>query len=50
MIENVLTCDDCKETALDVKETTCPYAEDIHAERIDVKLCDNCYELRCDEI
>ena len=49
MIENVLTCDDCKEAALDVKEDVCP----LEAHKLDagkVNLCDACYELRCYEL
>ena len=49
MIEGVLTCDDCKEAALDVEEVI--YTSDVSDDRtMTVKLCDDCYDIRCDEI
>ena len=45
-----LICDDCKEAKPDVVERPCPYVEDIHGEIELVEICDNCYDLRCDEI
>ena len=48
MIENVLTCDDCKQAALDVDKVG--YTSDVDDRTMTVKLCDECYEIRCDEI
>ena len=45
----VLTCDDCKQTALDVQEAGL-YMDDIHGGKVELKLCDECYEDRCDEM
>lgn len=42
-------CDDCGTTE-EVKETTCPYAEEINNETVEVALCDNCYHERCMDI
>ncbi len=45
--ENKLVCDDCKQSKPDVKETFCPYSEEINDEKVPVTLCDNCYYERC---
>lgn len=47
MIENVLTCDDCKQAALDVDKVV--FTSDVDDRTMTVNLCDECYELRCDE-
>jgi hypothetical protein len=45
-----LKCDDCKQEKNDVEQTFCPFAEEIHNEKVAVKLCKDCYLNRCDEI
>jgi len=45
-----MICDDCKKEKEDVKDTTCPYSEDIYDEMIGVKLCDDCYHERAMDI
>ncbi len=45
-----MICDDCNKDKEDVKETKCPYAEEINDELIDCQLCDGCYYDRCMEI
>lgn len=42
-----MNCDDCGEDKEDVKETTCPYAEEINDSIIECCLCDDCYHERC---
>ena len=45
-----MKCDDYYEDKEDTKETICPYAEEIHEEKIECKLCDDCYYERCMDI
>lgn len=45
-----LQCDDCLEEKDDVENTFCPFSEEIHNEKIEVKLCKMCYLNRCEEI
>ena len=45
-----MKCDDCYEEKEDVKETICPFAEDIYNKSIACKLCDDCYHERCMDI
>lgn len=47
---NELKCDDCPCTDESVKQTTCPYADEIRGEEIPVVLCDECYHQRCMDI
>ena len=37
-----LKCEDCGIEAEDVHETTCPFAEEIYGEVVEVTLCDDC--------
>ena len=46
----MLTCQDCGIKSEEVEETVCPYAEDIYGEIIEVRLCQDCYDQRCDDI
>ena len=49
MIETLLTCDDSGDTALDVEEVV--YTSDVSDDRtMTVKLCDDCYDIRCDPV
>lgn len=43
-------CDDCGKEKVDVKETICPYAEEINGKEITCTLCDDCYHERCMDI
>lgn len=45
-----MICDDCGEDKEDVKETACPYAEEIDDNIIECNLCDDCYHERCMDI
>lgn len=45
-----MICEDCKKEKPDVKETTCPYAEDIHGTVQEATLCNECYYQRCMDI
>ena len=49
-LQDCLVCADCKQAKMDVKQTTCPYAEDVHGVVVDVKLCNHCYSERCQNI
>jgi hypothetical protein len=42
-----MKCEDCGKESSDVKETVCPYAEEIYSEKIPAILCDDCYLERC---
>ena len=46
----MLKCDDCGEEKEDVKDTFCPYQEDVCDNNVEVKLCDDCYHERCMDI
>lgn len=43
-------CDDCGKAKEDVHLTTCPYTEEIHDEREECYLCDDCYSERMNDI
>ena len=43
-----LVCEDCGQNG--ASKCTCPYAEDIHGEEVDVCLCDGCYQERAWDI
>lgn len=45
-VENNLICEDCGKCDDTVRDTICPFAEEIHGESIDVVLCDECYHER----
>ncbi len=49
-LNGMLVCDDCGKQTPDVKETLCPLAEGIYNDKDPCTLCDNCYNLRSDEI
>lgn len=38
-----LTCEDCNITNENVKETNCPYFEDVYNEKVKAVVCDECY-------
>jgi len=46
----MMKCDDCEKEKEDVKETTCPFAEEINYSTINCLLCDDCYHERCMDI
>ena len=43
-------CEDCGKEKPDVNVTNCPFTEEIHQELLEVKICDDCYQFRCDAI
>ena len=46
-------CDDCgvvRSEDVDVRQTFCPYAQEINNSEVEVMLCDNCYHERCMDI
>ena len=45
-----LTCDDCHQQKEDVKETICPYNEDVNNEIVPAILCEDCYYERAADI
>jgi hypothetical protein len=45
-----MKCEDCGKEKPDVKETICPYAEEICEEKIPATLCDDCYGERLMDI
>ena len=45
-----LVCDDCGKQGDDVKETICPYDNEIYNKEVPCVICDNCYNLRSYEI
>lgn len=45
-----LKCNDCKKEKEDVEKTFCPFADDVHGEKVPTTLCRDCYLNRCDEI
>lgn len=49
-MNDYLQCDDCEQFKEDVRETTCPFAEEINGEIVHCQLCDDCYSERCMEI
>ena len=44
-LRGVLVCNDCA-TTVDVKQTICPFSEDVHGETVRVDLCDDCHRNR----
>ncbi len=44
-----MECDDCGTTE-DVERTTCPFAEEIYEDEVEVDLCPACYHERCMDI
>ena len=48
--ENPLVCDDCGKRSDDVKETYCPFDWEMYGEKNEMKLCDECYFKRSDEV
>jgi len=45
-----MICDDCKKERDDVRDTFCPYADEIAGEKIAMKLCNDCYQERSMDI
>jgi hypothetical protein len=45
-----MICDSCHKDKPDVRETVDQYASDINNETVEVNLCDDCYQDRCDDI
>ena len=52
MTENpiMLKCDDCGKKKKDVIETICPYVDELHDEKVECQLCEDCYHERCMDI
>ena len=44
------TCSQCGEVKPDVKERLDPYEEDVMGDTVIRLLCDDCYNMLCDEI
>jgi hypothetical protein len=47
MMALYLKCEDCEEVREDVKETLCPFVQEIHDEDVPATLCEDCYHERC---
>lgn len=45
-----LSCDDCGKEDEDVYETTCPYAEEINGQMLEICVCPECYAERCYDV
>lgn len=45
-----LKCQDCKECKPDVKETACPFVQEIYDKIEMVTICGDCYYERCQDI
>ena len=43
-------CEDCEKEKETVCERFCPLAEGLDNEEVEVTLCDDCYQTRCDDI
>ena len=50
MADKELKCGDCGAVGETVKDTTCPYAEEIHDEVVDITVCSDCYYQRLMDI
>jgi hypothetical protein len=48
--KKTLVCDDCGKSTPDVQKTTCPYAEEINDEVVNICVCDDCYQERAWDI
>jgi hypothetical protein len=48
--KKLLTCEDCGTTSEDVTETTCPFAEDVYGEKINIIACTRCVNQRAEDI
>ena len=48
-MDDELVCQDCGTTE-GVRETTCPFAEEVNNRIIDITICDKCYHERCMDI
>ena len=44
-----MTCEDC-DTTEDVSLYLCPLAKELESEEVEVWLCSNCYDFRCQSI
>jgi len=44
--EVYLECEDCHKSKVDVHITTCPYADEINDETIEIMVCNDCYQQR----
>lgn len=45
-----MKCDDCGKEKEDARKTICPYDSDVNGIKTECILCDDCDQLRCDEI
>jgi hypothetical protein len=45
-----MKCEDCGHEKPDVHKTTCPFADDVYGEVVEVCLCDDCYQERVNDI
>lgn len=43
-------CQDCKKAKEDVRDTTCPFAHEIHDSIVNITVCGDCYYERCMDI
>ena len=50
MTEATDKCDECGEDKPDTKERLNPFLDEIHNEKVMQKLCDDCFQMWCDEI
>ena len=49
-MSDLLECMFCHKQTPDVRPTLDPYAREINEEDIEVDICDDCYQDRCDDI
>lgn len=49
-IDEPLICEDCKKAKTSVRETICPYNQDINNKEIPATLCAECYSNRVADI
>jgi hypothetical protein len=45
-----LECQDCHQRTPDVRATTCPYAQDVNNEIVNITVCDDCLTNRAQGI
>ncbi len=49
-ISNYQQCDDCLKSDETVRDTTCPFQEEIHNKIVFITVCDKCYGERVKDI
>ena len=50
MNKDKLVCQDCGSSEDDVKETSCPFMEDVYNRLVEIIVCDLCYRERLYDI